>query len=264
MRGRMQAAIVAVASAAAPMLFWLSAATVVLVTLRKGWAEGVNLMLWACLPAVGWLVMVADPTPLVVIIGGMTLALVLRTTVSWVYTLIVGTGIGLLVSWLMPLLVPQLLTPEVLEKLAPNVAAEASGQAHQLLSNLLAGFFGAAHLLVILLSLILGRWWQSLLFNPGGFGEEFRQLILPPVVAIPAVLIAQFGGGLHPALVTWAPVIMVPLFFAGIALAHGVVSLKKMSAQWLVLFYLLVLLIGPYVALLDSLMNFRRRIRNNT
>lgn len=263
MRGRLQAAVVAVASAATPMLFWLSAATVVLVTLRKGWAEGVNLMLWACLPAVGWLVMVADPTPLVVIIGAMLLALVLRTTVSWVSTLVVGAGIGLLISWSMPLLVPQLLTPEVLQKLAPNVGAEASEQTYQLLGNLLAGFFGAAHLLVILLSLILGRWWQSLLFNPGGFGEEFKQLILPPVVAIPAVLIAQFGGGIHPALVSWAPVIMVPLFFAGIALAHGVVSLKKMSAQWLVLFYLLVLLVGPYVALLDSLMNFRRRIRNS-
>lgn len=264
MRGRLQAAVVAVASAATPMLFWLSAATVVLITLRKGWAEGVNLMLWACLPAVGWLVMVADPTPLVVIIGSMMLALVLRATVSWVYTLVVGAGIGLLVSWSMPLLVPQLLTPEVLEKLAPNVAVEASEHTYQLMSSLLAGMFGAAHLLVIVLSLMLGRWWQSLLFNPGGFGDEFKQLILPPVVAIPAVLIAQFGGGLHPALVSWAPVIMVPLFIAGIALAHGVVSLKKMSAQWLVLFYLLVLLVGPYVALLDSLMNFRRRIRNST
>lgn len=266
MRGRLQAAVVAVASAATPMLFWLSAATVVLITLRKGWGEGINLMLWACLPAVGWLVMVADPTPLLVIVGAMVLALVLRTTVSWVYTLVVGAGIGLLISWFMPLLVPQLLTPEMLEKLAPNIngAGEVSEQTYQLMSNLLAGMFGAAHLLVIVLSLMLGRWWQSLLFNPGGFEDEFKQLILPPVVAIPAVLIAQFGGGLHPALVSWAPVIMVPLFIAGIALAHGVVSLKKMSAQWLVLFYLLVLLVGPYVALLDSLMNFRRRIRNST
>jgi hypothetical protein len=264
MRGRFQAAMMAAVSTAMPMMFWLGAAAVVLVTLRKGWAEGVNLMLWAALPAVGWLVLIADPTPLLVVVGAMLLALVLRGTVSWVYTLLVGTGIGLLISWSMPLLVPQLLTPELVAKLAPNVGAEAGEQTYQLLSRLLAGFFGAAHLLVIVLSLMLGRWWQSLLYNPGGFGEEFRQLILPPAAAIPAVLIAQFGGSLHPALVSWAPVIMVPLFFAGIALAHGVVKLKKMSAQWLVLFYLLVFLIGPYVALLDSLMNFRRRIRNST
>lgn len=262
MRGRFQAALIAIVSAAMPMFFWLSAATVVLVTLRKGWVEGINLMLWACLPAVGWLVMVADPTPLLVIVGAMALALVLRSSVSWVLTLIVGAGIGLLISWSMPLLVPQLLTPEVLETLAPDVGAENREQSYLLLGNLLAGFFGAAHLVVIVGSLMLGRWWQSELFNPGGFGDEFRQLILPPAVALPAVLVAQFGGSIHPVLVSWAPVIMVPLFFAGIALAHGVVNLKKMSAQWLVLFYLLVLMVGPYVALLDSLMNFRRRIRN--
>lgn len=264
MRGRSQAALVAVVSAALPMLFALSAATVVLITLRKGWAEGINLMLWACLPAAGWLIMASDPTPLVVIAGAMILAIVLRQTVSWVGTLLVGTVIGLLVSWSMPWLVPQMVTPEVLQMLAPDMAADANEETYQLLKSLLAGFFGAAHLAVIIGSLILGRWWQSQLFNPGGFAEEFRQLILPIYVALPAVLIAQFGGAIHPAFVGWAPVLMVPLFFAGIALAHGVVNLKKMSGQWLVLFYLLVLLIGPYVALLDSLMNFRQRLRNNS
>jgi len=260
MRGRREAAIVATIAAAVPLLFWLSAATIVLTTLRKGTAEGLNLMLWAGLPAVLWLVMRGDPTPIVIIVGAMILAVVLRTTVSWVHTLLAGVLLGLIVSWVMPLLVPELLNPEVLSKLAPTVDMEAE-QSYAVFSNLLTGFWAAAHLMVMILSLMLGRWWQSLLFNPGGFGEEFRQLLLPPLVAIPVVLIAQFGGNLHPLLIGWAPVLMMPLFIAGIALVHGVVHIKKLSSQWLVLMYLLVFLVGPYLALVDSLMNFRRRLQ---
>ena len=260
MRGRTQAAIVATVSAAIPLFVWVGAATVVLITLRKGVADGLNLMLWAGLPAVLWLVLQGNPTPLVVIAGAMILAVVLRTTVSWVYTLVTGVLLGLIVSWVMPLFVAELLNPEMLSKIAPNVDVN-DEQAYQAFSSLLTGFWAAAHLLVMLLSLMLGRWWQSLLFNPGGFGDEFKQLLLPPLVTVPAVLIAQFGGHLHPVLIGWAPILTLPLFFAGIALAHGVVSLKKLSFHWLVLMYLLVFLVGPYLALVDSLMNFRRRIR---
>ena len=260
MRGRSQAAIVATVSAAVPLLFWVSAATIVLTTLRKGTAEGLNLLLWAGLPAILWLVMRGDPTPVVVIVGAMILAVVLRTTVSWVSTLIVGVVLGLIVNWLMPLLVPELLNPEVLSKLAPDVDMNAE-QSYAVFSNLLTGFWAAAHLMAMMLSLILGRWWQSLLFNPGGFGEEFRQILLPPLVAVPVVLIAQFGGNLHPALIGWAPILMMPLFISAIALVHGVVSIKKLSFHWLVLMYLLVFLVGPYLALVDSLMNFRRRLQ---
>jgi hypothetical protein len=259
-RGKRQAVIVAVVAALVPMLFWLSAATIVLTTLRKGVAEGLNLMLWAGLPAMFWLVMGADPTPIIVIVGAMILAVVLRATVSWVQTLLVGVVLGLLISLLMPLMVPELLTPEVLSKLAPKLEVD-SEQSAAVIGSLLTGFWAAAHLLVILLSLMLGRWWQSLLFNPGGFGEEFKQLLLPPVVAVPAILIAQFGGNFHPAFVGWAPVLMMPLFIAAIALVHGVVGIKKLGFPWLVLMYLLVFLVGPYIALVDSLMNFRRRIQ---
>ena len=260
MRGRREAIIVAAVSAAVPLLFWLSAATIVLTTLRKGTAEGLNVLLWAGMPAVLWLVMRGDPTSLIVIVGAMILAAVLRATVSWVSTLFVGVVLGLIVSWVMPLLVPELLNPEVLSKLAPSVDMKTE-QSYAMFSSLLTGFWAAAHLMVIILSLILGRWWQSLLFNPGGFGEEFRQIMLPPLVAIPAVLIAQFGGNLHPVFIGWAPILMMPLFIAAIALVHGVVSIKKLSYHWLVLMYILVFLVGPYLALVDSLMNFRRRLQ---
>lgn len=274
MRGRKQAAIVATVSAAVPLLFWISAATVVLTTLRKGWAEGLYLLLWAGLPAVLWLVMRSDPTPLLVIGGSMGLAVILRATMSWAYTLMGGVLLGLLMSWLLPVLMPELMaeiirvSKEVMVNIAQDSASQLNEQMDVWLNSLFSGFLGAVHLLAIVLCLILGRWWQSVLFNPGGFGDEFQRLLLPAAVTIPAILVAVFGSGLHPSLLGWAPILTVPLFIAGIALVHGVVSLKKMSPQWLVAFYLLVFFVGPYfyvllvvMAVLDSLLNFRRRIQ---
>lgn len=37
--------------------------------------------------------------------------------------------------------------------------------------------------IVSLLCLMLGRYWQSVLYNPGGFGLEFRALRLSPPLA---------------------------------------------------------------------------------
>lgn len=259
MRGRFQAALVATIAAATPMFFWLGAAAVVLVTLRKGWLEGINLTLWAALPATAWLVMQGNPISLVVLLIAFAMAAVLRNTVSWVPTLMTGVVMGLGLYWLMPQFVTELSDPDVLKQLAPNAGFD--DEQIDIFGRLLTGLWSTAYLLVAVLSLILGRWWQSQLFNPGGFAEEFRQLIFPPTVAVAIVVIAQFGGNLHPALIGWAPIVSLPLFFAGIALAHGVVNIKKLGSQWLVLMYLLVFLVGPYLALVDSLMNFRRRLK---
>lgn len=274
MRGRTQAVTVAAISAAVPLMFWISAATVALTTLRRGWAEGLNLLLWACLPAIVWIAMQQDPTPLIVIIGSGVLAQVLRFSVSWVHTLLAGCALGILVSWLMPLLLPEVVTEtikiskQVLEGMAGDITAETGRQLDEWLNSLFAGILGSIHLLAIVACLVIGRWWQSALYNPGGFRAEFHRLILPKAVALPLMLFMVFGGGLHPALLGWIPVITVPFIIAGIALVHGVVGIRKLTGQWLLAFYLLAFLLGPYfymllivMAFLDSVLDFRQRIQ---
>jgi len=54
MRGRMQATLVVVGSAAVPLLFWLSAAASCLVLLRRGPRDAIGILAWALLPALGW------------------------------------------------------------------------------------------------------------------------------------------------------------------------------------------------------------------
>jgi hypothetical protein len=116
------------------------------------------------------------------------------------------------------------------------------------------------------LCLILGRYWQALLYNPGGFGREFRAIRLPKSVALSllAVMCVAPFFGLH-ALVL-LPLCSVPLFFAGLALVHGLVAQKRLAGFWLVGIYVTLVpfmhLLGPLLvvlAIVDSLIDFRGR-----
>ena len=51
MLGRRQAIIIVLLSGFFPLLYFISAAVIALVTLRKGQAEGLILLLWSLLPA---------------------------------------------------------------------------------------------------------------------------------------------------------------------------------------------------------------------
>ena len=67
-----------------------------------------------------------------------------------------------------------------------GVIAEAASQALiEGLSRWMTGAFAASLYVQFLLALLLGRWWQAVLYNPGGFGAEFRGLRLSPCSATP-------------------------------------------------------------------------------
>ena len=68
MRGPMQAGGVAAVATALPLLFWIGAAVIGLVILRLGIRQGLNIGLWAVLPALGWATFGQDPTALVVLL----------------------------------------------------------------------------------------------------------------------------------------------------------------------------------------------------
>ena len=97
-------AICAVLLGSAIMPFFIvSAAVTSLVTLRRGEQEGGLLLLWALLPAAGWLLLANQPAPALVLVGAVVLAVVLRATASWVAVLLssilLGLGFGLIVEW---------------------------------------------------------------------------------------------------------------------------------------------------------------------
>jgi hypothetical protein len=115
------------------------------------------------------------------------------------------------------------------------------------------------------LCLLLARYWQAALYNPGGFGEEFRELYYPPMVAVALALGIVALAALGAEYRTWAMICALPLTFAGIGLVHARARHRGQGRGWLTGFYLAWLFFDPvkllvvFVAIADSWMNFRRR-----
>ncbi|WP_165857037.1 hypothetical protein [Marinobacter sp. JSM 1782161] len=272
MRGPLQASGVAAVATAVPLLFWIGAAVVGLVILRLGISQGLNVGLWALLPALGWSWLGNDPTALFVLIQVVLMVSVLRLSVSWEKTLLTGSGLALATGVLLPALFPQLLNDLVATGVAfyqqynPEVAGELGGRLESVVAQVMSASMAGTYLLIAVAVALLARSWQSGLYNPGGFRAEFHGLRLSRPVAVLCVAV-MFGApllGLNSVLVGWAAA--VPLMIAGLALIHGMIGARKMSIQWLVLFYIALVLLSPSLMLLllilafvDSWLDFRGR-----
>ena len=270
MKGRKQAAFVAIIAALLPMLYWASAAAVALITLRKGTSDGAGVLVWALLPAGAW-AFSGDPTPLAVITGAFLLAITLRETVSWAKVLMLALPIGALAGIGLETVLDGLLGQviEATEKFLSQ-SAHQSGEVNldtERLRLLLVGGLGSVHTAFMVLSLILARSWQSGLYNPGGFKQEFHGLKLPQMYT--AILLASLLTiyQLELDFMRWLPLLLLPWIFAGIALIHGSLAKRDLGRSWLIAFYLAIVFIGPYVitllvfaAILDSFVDFRARI----
>lgn len=132
-----------------------------------------------------------------------------------------------------------------------------------------------ALLVGVLLSLLLGRWWQALVYNEGGFGQEFRRLRFGQAVAFLTLLV--WATTAFPALPgsIWLRdlgiVLAVPFVFAGLAVIHGLVHKLSLSIGWLIAVYGLMIVASPaaelalsVVGLSDSWLNIRQRASRNS
>ncbi len=275
MRGRMQAIVVVAGSAALPMLFWLCAAAGSLVLLRRGLNDALGVLVWAVLPALAWWYF-GDPRTLLVLLGTFGLALLLRSQNAWPRVMLCSVGLGLLYAVALGAVFGepiaalaselQKVLPDMLSQAYQQLSVEEQARLEALLIPVLTGLLAALLQIVTLLSLILGRYWQALLYNPGGFGLEFRALRFPPVLAMLLLAGMLFGPSLGVQMAMLAPLCSVPLVFAGVALLHGLVSQGRMQRFWLVGLYVTLVLFMQVIypllavmAIVDSLFDFRGR-----
>lgn len=275
MRGRMQAIVVVAGSAALPMLFWLCAAAGSLVLLRRGLNDALGVLVWAVLPALAWWYF-GDPRTLLVLLGTFGLALLLRSQNAWPRVMLCSVGLGLLYAVALGAVFGepiaalatelQKVLPDMLSQAYQQLSVEERARLEALLIPVLTGLLAALLQIVTLLSLILGRYWQALLYNPGGFGLEFRALRFSPVLAMLLLAGMLFGPSLGVQMAMLAPLCSVPLVFAGVALLHGLVSQGRMQRFWLVGLYVTLVLFMQVIypllavmAIVDSLFDFRGR-----
>ena len=274
MRGRMQACVVGVFGSLLP---FVSVSTIGLVTLRKGAAEGFIVSLWVILPLL-LSYMFSASSPFMAVVSGVALinmALVAnahRVTADWNFSLGIATLSGVVLVCLAALLFQAEMNDfvnELEEMLA--TASQQSGQTMLVLTR--NGFLAFVAWVVIfntVIGLVLSRWWQALLYNPGGFQEEFHMLRLSPKLSLVCLSIFIAGLALGGNYQLWLRLASTPLLIGGLAIVHYVVQHKSFSLWVLVGMYLGLFLFGPLLMVLlgalgaaDSVMNFRTRLADD-
>jgi len=266
MLGRRQAIIFVLLSGFFPLLYFFSAAVVALVTLRKGSNEGFLILLWSLLPA-GLLWAMGDTSPVFLMLGTYLLALMLRKSSSWQQVILLATVFGLATQFSLIFqgeyqaqiqqVVDQGLQAQV------NQSSQAQYTSEQIV-DLLFSFYGAYHTFMVVICVMIGRWWQAMLYNPGGFRQEFHSLRFDPRIMV--FLLGLILAGLMdiPPLDGWLPLFCVVPMLAGLAVTHYAVARKAMGTPWLVLSYMTLLLVPPAIILLgfiDSVVDLRKRMK---
>lgn len=273
MSGRYRALLLAVASSGSLLFAWIGAAVVALVILRKGSREGLWLVLWASLPALLVTRVSGDSSALAMLLGTAILALVLRASVSLALTAVASAGVAIVTGLGLLVFGEPLLTElaglfaqffAALETQTLEAGGEPLGLAPPTLAQL-AGMMGTANGALSFLCLALARYWQAALYNPGGFGSEFRALQLPRTLVWALVMAAVAFAAAGLAFRSWGAAMLLPLTVAGFALLHARARHRGQGSFWMSGIYVAWLvfdaaklgLVGLVLA--DTVMNFRER-----
>jgi hypothetical protein len=269
MKRRMNAIIGVAAFSVIPLMFWLAAAILGFVVLRKGVAEAIPVLAWGGLPPLMLWFYQGDATSLIVLVQVLVLGYLLRTKISWSFVLTAASGIALLGVFFLPFLMPGMLNlmTEMIQLFLSEQKIEVPDKG--IVFGQVVVALSTVQVFVAVAALFLARKWQAALYNPGGLRDEFHQLRLPLVSVLLLGGMVLLGESLGEEFHFLAQV-SVPVFvLAGIALVHGVLAKKRIGIVGLVVFYLVGLfLLKAYftnvlivLAVADSFIDFRSRIQ---
>jgi hypothetical protein len=264
---------------------YLGAAVVSLVTLRIGVLQGLLVLVAATVVTMLFYQLMGVPaatiavTVLLLWMPCWLISLVLRRTVSLAIAMLAAALLGVVALVLVYVVVGDP-APWWLEHLQQIRSAldEAGLFPHDVsvdvllqdLSRLMTGVIVASLALGAVCSLLVGRWWQAMLVNPGGLHGEFCSLRYPQstgMLVLGLMIFTQFTQGPASDMAAQGVLVMlVPYLFAGLAVLHGLVSRHGRGKGWLIAVYALLGII-PQMALLlaglglvDTWVDFRRRL----
>ncbi len=286
LKGQSQAALVAASMAilglAVPPAAWLSAAAIVLVTLVNGPKSGLVTTALSLLGAgiFAYLIFASPQVALVFVLlvwlPAWLIGSVLQQTVSLAYSLQILALMSLLAVIMVYTLAPgigehwreplDVMVMQLAEQSDDFTLAELK-QTEDWVIAFLPGLFASSIMFGTMLSVFIARWWQAIFYNPGGFGEEFRNLNLGKTSAICALtimLIAMFAGSVFAA--AMVAVVFVLYAVQALALLHATIKLRQINAAWLVAIYLIMFFVPQVLLLLilasfvDPWLNIRQRI----
>ena len=263
----------------------LASAAVGLPTLRRGGREGSLLMLGALpLVALAGQMVIGDALQavgfcLIMWIPVVLASIVLRETTQLSLAVMTAVGLGVISVIGFYVLVEdpasfwdtQLLEAmkPMLDQAAQGVDSDRLGLTVRMFSRFATGAIAAGSVLSVLISLLLARWWQATLYNPGGFRPEFLALMLPKWATFSLVFLlcgVLIGGEIG----VLAANLMLPVFMGfivtGFAIVHAVCGSSPSGRFWVIGVYIALMFIAPMLLLIallgvfDPWINIRKRL----
>jgi len=271
MKSPLHTGVLAALFAATPLLYFVSAALVALTTLRHGITYGTRILLMAMAGGLVSWYLSGVPLSLLVLVLVTLLAELLKATQSWARTLILGSVIGLVLAFVVQKLFGTQFD-SILDGIQQVFIVDGAETVEWQLLELTRDWIGyiiiSTQLAEALFSLLLARYWQAGLYNPGGLASEMRVLRFTKqevAFLVAAVLLSVLY--LPGAVMLFG----IPLIFAGMAITHGIVKKLGLGGQWLVALYigsvLFIQFILPLLVLVvitDSIIDLKSRIPERT
>ena len=272
MRGRLQTILVAALTALfSPLLAFFSGAAVGLVTLRVGPRQGLGVIAGAmlALSVLSGLIfgkpLLGIGFALVLWLPVWVLATNLRRSVDLAQSVKLSGlfGVMLVVGIYLATDNPAIWWKEALLKaLAPTLEGAAKERIDEMsaavaqTAQVMTGFIGGLMGLTVLGCLFIARWWQAILYNPGGFRSEFHQLRLGRRFSLMTMVVGVLLLISSSAVATDLLVVMVMLFMIqGLSISHSLVANAGANRAWLVILYVLTAL-RPEAALTLAVAGF--------
>ncbi len=268
----------------------LAAAALALPTLRLGPRDGMIVMAGA-LPVVavaGYFLMGsaldAAGFALVIWVPVILVSWVLRVTTNLSAALLAAVGLGSLSVTGFYLVVDdvagfwknqfQTLLKPILDQQA-QVAGDASiAMTLDVFSRFATGSVAAGSILSVMLSILLARWWQAGLYNPGGFRKEFVSLRLSKWLALTVLVsiatILMTGGDFGLFVANFILPVFVGAMMTGFSVVHALLSDNPNGRFWLTGLYIGIMFVTPLIILVallgiaDSWFDWRRLAQRKT
>lgn len=257
-------------------LAYLGTAVLGLVTLRLGGLEGLRVLAGG-LAALAVLGLLAGGVSVPLVVSAallwlpmLPLALLLRVSRSLALTLQIAAVSGVLLVVIAHAALgdpEQWWLPRLQAALAPAFKQHGLDAARYVpeLARWMTAMSVAALVFGVLLSLFLARGWQAGLYNPGGFGAEFRALRLGRRFALATALIGAVAAlPIRGAVVTIAADALLALLLVyllqGLALVHALVHTRVVRPParrgWLGAVYVVLLFAAPNIVPLLAMMGW--------
>lgn len=250
-----------------PFAFLMSGIIISLMTLRRGLQTGLQVLLASLVILQLFSVVAGLPTHFSLIYVALWLPAwiasgVLRLSQQQGLSLLVVALLAGLLIVLMYMLIGDVAAwwqqwlERLLQTIPPDQATLYKNNS-KLIIDMLNALVVAGLMLNIIITVFSARWWQSRLFNPGAFQQEFYALHLPPVVLLASVIMVILTFLIADPWQAMLRDILVAMMFMyliqGLSAVHRNIHQLGLSIIWLVLMYLLLVLWPPMILLLSCL-----------